>query len=107
MNGAIVNPAEIRDAGGVQQVVWRRWMIVVPSRSDSWACHGLLGSLSASALAAAWGKKLGLVAFAAAVLPCTSLIHLSSLTNSDGLAPEFCRTGYVDTSAMMQSIDDS
>jgi hypothetical protein len=66
-------PGGDADAGGVNKL-----MLAKPLRFVALLC----------ALAAEWGKKLGLVRLAAAVLPCAGLIHLSSLTNSAGLAPD-------------------
>ena len=88
MSGAIVNPVEIRDAGGDNKWLAAA-MMILPSRSDSWACHGLLGPLECFRFSCSVGKKLGLVALPPQVsFPCAGPIHLSSLTNSAGLAPD-------------------
>jgi hypothetical protein len=66
-------------------------MMILPSRSDSWACYGLFGSLSTFRFSCSVGKKLGLVALPPHVLPFAQAFYstFSSLTNSAGLAPDF------------------
>jgi hypothetical protein len=60
VGGAIVKSGRDADAGAVNN--WMASMMIVPSRSDSWACYGLFGSLTAFRFSCSVGKKLGLVA---------------------------------------------
>jgi hypothetical protein len=76
VSGAIVNPVEDSDAGGDNKWLAAA-MMILPSRSDSWACHGLLGPLECFRFSCSVGKKLGLVALPPQVsFPCAGPIHL-------------------------------